>query len=100
MMSEKELTDRLRKLAEIQDEYNAQLDNTLKDLVLSATDKGHKVALLAIFLDPEKYNKEHNGSCDYCVIPDLENDEHIRQTLHDLVDYIRKNYDCNKFVEV
>ena len=68
--------------------------------MLSVSDNGHKVPILAISVDLEKYNKEHKGSCDFHVIPDLQNDEHIRETLFDLVDYIRENYDCNKFVEV
>lgn len=77
-----------------------EIDELFHQLMLKASDNGHKVPILAITIDLEKYNEEHKGSCDFSVIPDLQNDEHIRQTLFELVDYIRKNYDCNKFVEV
>lgn len=77
-----------------------ELNELCHQLMLQASDNGHKVPIIAITIDLEKYNKEHKGSCSYSVIPDLQNDEHIKQTLFDLVDYIRENYDCNKFVEV
>lgn len=70
------------------------------EFMMRASDNGHKVPILTITIDLEKYNKEKKGSCDFCVIPDLQNDEHVRKTLSGLVDYIRENYDCNKFVEV
>lgn len=82
---------------EISEEEFTELCNRL---ILKASDNGHKVAVLAITLDLEKYNKEHKGSCDFSVIPDLQDDEYIKSTLSDLVDYIRENYNCNKFVEV
>ena len=75
-------------------------DKICNKIMLSVSDNGHKVPILAISVDLDKYNKEHKGSCEYCVIHDLQNDEHIQKTLFDLVDYIRENYDCNKFVEV
>lgn len=82
---------------EISEEEFTELCNKL---ILKASDNGHFVPILAITLDLEKYNKEHKGSCSFNVIPHLQDDEHIKNTLFDLVDYIRENYDCNKFVEV
>ena len=75
-------------------------DKLCHKIMLSVSDKGHKVPILSITIDLEKYNVEHSGSCTYHVIPDLQNDEHIKNTLFELTDYIRENYDCNKFVEV
>lgn len=75
-------------------------DKLCHKIMLSVSDKGHKVPILSITIDLEKYNVEHSGSCAYHVIPDLQNDEHIKKTLFELTDYIRENYDCNKFVEV
>lgn len=75
-------------------------DELCHQLMMEASDNGHKVPILAITIDLEKYNKEHSGSCSFNVIPHLENDEHIKNTLFELVDYIREKYDCNKFVEV
>lgn len=77
-----------------------QFDELCHQLMLKVADNGHKVPILTITIDLEKYNNEHKGSCAFYVIPDLQNDEHIKSTLFDLVDYIRENYDCNKFVEV
>lgn len=77
-----------------------EINELFHQFMLKASDNGHKVPILAITIDLEKYNEEHKGSCDFSVIQDLQNDEHIRQTLFELVDYIRENYDCNKFVEV
>lgn len=76
------------------------IDEFCHELMMAASDNGHAVPILTITIDLEKYNKEKNGSCDYCVIPDLQKDEHVRSTLFELVKYIRDNYDCNKFVEV
>ncbi len=79
---------------------SSDFDELCHKLMLHACNNGHKVPILAITIDLDKYNKEHSGSCDFCVIPDLQNDEYVKQTLFGLVDYIRENYDCNKFVEV
>ena len=96
-MGNNNIFDKLKALTDI---YSKDFDEFCHELMLQASDNGHKVPILAVSVDLEKYNKEHKGSCDFCVIPDLQNDEHIKKTLFELVDYIRENYDCNKFVEV
>lgn len=65
-------------MADIFDKFATLVDINAKDfdelchqLMLQASDNGHKVPILAITIDLEKYNKEHSGSCDFCVIPDL-----------------------------
>lgn len=78
----------------------SSLDELCHKLMLLASDYGHEVPILSVTLDLEKYNKEHKGSCMFHVIPDLQDDEHIKNTLFGLIDYIRTNYDCNKFLEV
>ena len=92
--------DIFEKLKVITDIDIEEFDEFCNELMLKASDNGHKVPILSITIDLEKYNEKHKGSCDFCVIPDLNNDEHIKQTLFELTDYIRENYDCNKFVEV
>lgn len=86
--------------SEDMDMTEKEFEKLCNELMLQASDNGHKVPILAITIDLEKYNKEKNGSCDFCVIPDLQNDKHLRDTLFELVDYIRENYDCNEFVRI
>lgn len=90
----------LKALIDISSKKIDSFDEFANEFMLAVSENGHKVPILSISVDLEKYNKEHKGSCEFCVIPDLQNDEHIQKTLFDLVDYIRENYDCNKFVEV
>ena len=96
-MNSNDIFEKLKVLADID---SKDFEEFCHELMMKASDGGHKVPILAITIDLEKYNTEHGGSCTFDVIPDLYNDEHIKQVLFELTDYIRENYDCNKFVEV
>lgn len=52
------------------------------------------IPLFFVTFDYNKYKKYGiKGSCDLKVHPVLKDDEYIKKTLNDLVDYIRKTQD-------
>ena len=55
-----------------------------------------QIPLLYVTFDYNKFKAEGNvGSCTSNVHPVIANDEHIKQSVNDLIDYIRNNYDMN-----
>ena len=90
-----EILEKIKNVAELNDKDILEI---FEEIMLKESDNGHKVPILAITIDLEKYNQDHKGSCDVHTIMDLHKDEHINQVLRDLIDYIRENYDCNEFV--
>jgi len=54
----------------------------------------HEVPLFIVTFNLNKFKKDGTqNSCELKLHPDFRNDKHIRQTLNNLVDYIRENYD-------
>lgn len=52
-----------------------------------------QIPLLFINFDYKKYKKEgKNGSCTISMHPSLKDDEYIKNTLKEIVDYIRDAY--------
>jgi len=69
----------------------------LNFLMKKLTKNYSKVPLFNITFDLNKYKKDGaSNSCMVGIHPDLKNDEYLQQTLYDLIDYIRKNYDMEK----
>lgn len=57
----------------------------------------NKVPLLWVNFDLNKYQQSGaKNSCMAHVHPVLANDEHIKNTVYELIDYIRDNYDMEK----
>jgi transcription elongation factor GreA-like protein len=55
-----------------------------------------EIPLFYVTFDYKKYKTEGKvGSCMCNTHPLLKDDEHIKQTLNELVDYIRDRYDMN-----
>jgi len=55
-----------------------------------------EVPLFWVDFNLEKYEKYGaENSCMVKIHPSLKDDEYVKQTLNDLVDYIRSNYDMN-----
>jgi len=53
--------------------------------------------LFWVTFDLNKYNKYGaKNSCMLKIHPELKNDEYIKNTLNDLVEYIRNTYDMEK----
>lgn len=56
----------------------------------------NEIPLLYITFNYNKYKENgKKGSCDAQVHPNLSNDKHIHDTLNDLIDYIRDNYNVD-----
>jgi hypothetical protein len=56
-----------------------------------------RIPLLFVDLNYNKYKSDGaKGSCMARVHPNLANDKYIYETLNDLIDYIRDNYDMDK----
>jgi hypothetical protein len=51
-----------------------------------------RVPILWIDFNYQLYKKKEKGSCMLRIHPSLENDQLILDTMNELVDYIRKNY--------
>lgn len=61
------------------------------------TKRYHEVPLLWVDFDLEKYNKDGaDGSCMIHIHPVLAGDKHITDSVNELIDYIRNNYDMEK----
>ena len=55
-----------------------------------------QVPLLYVTFNYNKFKESGKvGSCMANVHPVIANDEHIKQSINELVDYIRDNYDMN-----
>lgn len=55
-----------------------------------------QIPLLYVTFDYNKFKSEGKvGSCMCNVHPVIANDEHIKQTVNDMINYIRDNYDMN-----
>lgn len=56
-----------------------------------------QIPLLYVTFDYKKFTESGKaGSCMANVHPLIKNDEHIIQSINDLVDYIRDNYDMSE----
>ena len=56
----------------------------------------NEIPLLYVTFNYNKYKLDGaKGSCDAQVHPNLADDEHIKETLNELIDYIRDTYDMN-----
>lgn len=65
------------------------------------TKKLRKIPLFTMFFDYEKYKQNGaKGSCDWMTLPQLANDEFLREEMQKCVDYVRENYDMADFTEV
>jgi hypothetical protein len=66
-------------------------------LIRKITKNYSEVPLFWVTFNLNKYKNEGvKNSCILSLHPELKNDEYIRNTLNDLVDYIRGSYDMNK----
>jgi hypothetical protein len=73
------------------------LFNLFNWLLGKLTNKFCEVPLFWVTFDLNKYNKYGaKNSCILKIHPELKNDEYIKNTLNDLVDYIRDTYDMEK----
>lgn len=60
-----------------------------------------KIPLLHILFDYQKYIKDGDkGSCRVYFHPDFENDRELQNMLFDVIDYIRTNYDMERFTKI
>lgn len=58
-----------------------------------------KVPLFFVNFNMKKFRKDGvKNSCKCEVHPALADDSHIRETLNDLCDYIRENYDMEELI--
>lgn len=61
------------------------------------TKNSTRIPLLWVDFDYKKYKSDGaKGSCIAKVHPNIANDEYIKQTLDELIDYIRDNYDMDE----
>jgi len=65
------------------------------------TENFTKIPLFYITFDYQKFIKNGAaGSCDIVLHPEFNNDELLKEKMFDVIDYIRNNYDMNKFTEI
>lgn len=67
-------------------------------IVKKACGNGHKVPLLAVTIDLDKYHKSAKGSAMVRFHPDFKNDKHLQEMAFNMTDYIRNNYDMDKLI--
>lgn len=70
-----------------------------KNLIKKLTKDYSKIPLLWIEFDLNSYKQ--NGAKNSCLAkihPEIRKDKHIENTLRDLIDYIRDNYDMDKLI--
>lgn len=72
------------------------LNKLLKKLTKDYTE----IPLLWVMFDYQKYQQSVEGSCMLHIHPDLGEDEKLKQMLNDVVDYIRDNYDMERFTKI
>ena len=68
-------------------------------LIKGLTKGYNEVPLLFVHLNLNKYKK--NGAKNSCMVrlhPTLKNDDYLKDTLEDVVEYIRDNYDMEELV--
>lgn len=73
----------------------------MKFLILKRilTSNLQKIPLLYINFNMRKYRQDGaKGSCDCVRHPALAQDEHIKETMSKLCDYIRENYDMDELI--
>lgn len=73
----------------------------MKFLILKRilTNNLQKIPLLYINFNRRKYRQDDaKGSCDCVCHPALSQDGHIKETMSNLCDYIRENYDMDKVI--
>lgn len=59
---------------------------------------GHKVPLLAVTIDLDKYHKAVEGSATVNFHPDFKGDICLQEMAFSMVDYIRHHYDMEKLI--
>lgn len=71
----------------------------LKPLTRLLTKNLQRIPLLRIDFDYKRYLRNGaKGSCDCVIHPCLKDDKHIINTMNQLCDYIRNNYDMDKII--
>ena len=56
----------------------------------------NEIPLFYVTFNYNKYKDNgKKGSCNAQVHPNIANDEHVKETLNDLIDYIRDNYNMD-----
>lgn len=71
----------------------------MKILTRLLTKNLRSVPLLYISLNLQKFRKSGaKGSCDCKLHPVLANDKHIIETMNELCDYVRENYNMEELI--
>lgn len=66
-------------------------------IIKKLTNNYTEVLLFWVTFNLNKYNQDGaKNSCILKIHPELKNDKYIKNTLNNLVDYIRDNYDMEK----
>ena len=74
------------------------LERFLKSMLRMATKHYTKIPFCCITFNWHKYKRYgKKGSCVYHVHPILENDAYLKKLMFSATDYIRNNYDLDKF---
>lgn len=70
-------------------------------MALQKNAKSDKIPIFYMTFDYRKYKKHgKENSCTFHCLPEIANDEFVKNRLSEVVDYVRDNYDLDKIVRI